>query len=121
MQLIGQYYDLFEAEDIALRLREQGIATHISSRHSSVMSGFVTGAFKVGVWAVLDSQYEDACAFLADRRHKITTGLSAEELAGLEEVSRRGAYSLFNKLLIGGAVALAVVFVVFQALQSAPS
>lgn len=99
MQLIEQYADLIQAEDAAMLLRKHGILTHISSKNSFVMSGYVTGAFKVGLWAVLDSQYPDACAFLNDQGHEITTGLSEAELLRLEASGKENAFNLFNKLL----------------------
>lgn len=102
-----------QAEDAAMRLRQQGILTHISFKNSFVVSGYVTGAFKVGLWAVLDAQYEDACAYLADENHEITSGLPEEELQQLESASDQHAYTVFNKFLfVTGLTLLALILTV---------
>ena len=109
MRLIAEYLDLMEAEDAAMRLRREGILTHISSKHSFVISGYVTGAFQVGLWAVLDSQYEDARAYLADENHEVTSGLSEEELSRLETKASQNSYTVFNRfLLVTGMLVLLV-------------
>lgn len=110
MKLIAQYHDLMQAEDAALRLRQQGILTHISSKNSFVASGFLTGAFTVGLWTVLDSQHTDACAYLADEHHKVTSGLPEEELLQLEANSDQHAYQVFNNFLfVTGLLVLALI------------
>ncbi|MFG6179322.1 putative signal transducing protein [Halomonas sp. THAF12] len=110
MRLIRQYEDVMQAQDAASRLRREGIPTHISSRHSHVASGVVTGALKVGLWILLDSQYHDACAFLEDADHRVTTGLPEEELVRLESAASETSFVSFNRLLwYGGPVILAVI------------
>ena len=110
MRLIRQYDDVMQAQDAALRLRREGIPTHISSRHSHVASGVVTGALKVGLWGLLDSQYHDALAFLEDANHRVTTGLSEEELVRVESSATKTSFASFNKLLwYVGPVVLAVI------------
>ncbi|MEZ5530134.1 MAG: hypothetical protein R3E57_09465 [Porticoccaceae bacterium] len=107
-----------QAEDAALRLRQQGILTHISSKNSFVVSGYVTGAFKVGLWAVLDAQYKDACAYLADENHEVTSGLPEEELLKLESASDQHAYRVFNKFLFfTGLFFLALILTVLYITQ----
>lgn len=106
MHLIEQYPDLFQAEDAAMRLRNIGILTHISSKNSFVMSGYVTGAFKVGLWAVLDAQYQDACEFLKDEHHEVTTGLPEDELIRLEGSAKKSAFHFFNQFILVSFVAV---------------
>lgn len=99
-----------EAEAAALQLRHRGILTHISAKHSFSTSGYITGAFEVGLWAVLDSQYQDACAYLADENHEITSGLPEEELLQLEAASNQHAYTAFNKVIFfAGLIVLAFI------------
>ena len=99
MQLIEQYSDLSQAESAANRLRNKGILTHISSKGSYSASRAMTGAFKVGLWAVLDSQYHDACALLINPKHQVTSGLSEEELTQLESQAKEQSVRVFGKLL----------------------
>lgn len=99
MQLIEQYSDLSQAESAANQLRNKGILTHISSKGSYSASRAVTGAFKVGLWAVLDSQYHDACALLTNSKHKVTSGLSEEDLKKLETQAEKQSMRVFSKLL----------------------
>lgn len=106
VQLIEQYPDLFQAEDAAMRLRNIGILTHISSINSFVMSGYVTGAFRVGLWVVLDAQHQDACAFLKNPQHEVTTGLPEDELIKLEGLARKSAFHFFNQFILVSFVAV---------------
>lgn len=99
MQLIEQFASLPDAQDAALRLRREGILTHISSLNSYVMSGLFTGAVRIGLWSVLDSQYEDACKVLTDPKHIVTTGLSEDELVLIEKNAKKDSFDFFNKLL----------------------
>ena len=106
MQLIQQYYSLLDAEYAALALRQEGIITHISSKHSFNMSGYVTGAFKVGLWSVLDGQHQDACDFICDNNHEVTTGISEQEMVELESSS--DMKRIVNQFLIHAIAGLAV-------------
>ncbi len=110
MQLIGKYLDLMEAEHAAMRLRQRGILTHISSKHSFSTSGYITGAFEVGLWAILDSQYQDACAYLSDENHEITSGLTEEEMVQFEAKANQSSYNVFNKFIFyTGLIVLAFI------------
>lgn len=122
MQLIEQYHDLYDAQDVAMELRRRGILTHISSKHSHNMSGYITGTFRVGLWAVLDSQYKDACAFVLDRNHEITTGLAEKEIQRIEAQAKQSSTRLFSRfinLVLAGLVILAAaVFVLIKSNQA---
>ena len=109
MKLIAQYPDLMSAQDASLRLRQQGILTHISSRNSFVASGFLTGAFTVGLWAVLDHQYHDACSYLVDPSHHIASGLAEQEILKLEQHASKHSFNFFNKLIGSFAIILIAI------------
>lgn len=100
MKILKQYYDLSEAETLAEKLESKGIVTYISSKRSHELSRIRTGAFKVGLWAVLDHQFQDAMAFLSNSKHKITTGVSPEEMVQLKKQAKVSAYNSLNKFLI---------------------
>ncbi|EDY86119.1 hypothetical protein GP5015_2029 [gamma proteobacterium HTCC5015] len=114
MKLIAEYIDLMQAEDAALRLRAVGILTHISSRHSFVLSGFVTGTYKVGLWAVLDLQHDDATAYLNDEEHLVTSGLSEEDLIALEHRLQNTSRATVQRFLwVSGLAILTILLALY--------
>ena len=59
MKLIDEFESAHDADFASLNYREKGILTHVSSRHSNSLR-IITGAMKVGLWVVLEDQYQDA-------------------------------------------------------------
>jgi hypothetical protein len=110
VRLIEQYGDIVQAEDAAEKLRSLGILTHISSKDSYRISRAFTGALKVGLWAVLDFQYKDACGVLTKSKHIVTSGLSEENLVKMESEAREASVNFFNGILI--KVGFSVAFVI---------
>ena len=106
MQLIQQYHSLLDAQHMAMILRHHGIVAHISSKHAFSMSGLVTGTFQVGLWAVLDSQYQDACAFVINPDHHITSSISEQEITALERQAEKSAKNIFSGFIIYSAIGL---------------
>lgn len=100
MRLIEQYGDISRAEYVAEKLRRRGILTHISSKRSFNLSRVTTGALNVGLWTVLDFQYDDACAVLRNSKHEVTSGLDEEEITQLEFKTQELSTKFFNKILI---------------------
>ena len=117
MKLLQQYHSSRQAELDSLVLEQQGILAHVSSKHSHSLSGVVTGAFTVGLWAVFDHQYEDAKAYLADATHEVTSGFSVDELANVKTDSEHYSYAALNRFLIytfggiGSAIALVATYI----------
>ncbi|WP_062270781.1 putative signal transducing protein [Endozoicomonas arenosclerae] len=113
MKLLRQFQSEVDAEELSERLRKKGILTHVSSQQSRSVSSLYTGAFKTGVWVVLQAQYQDAFALLQSNQHKVEHPLSEEEIAGLE-LSAKDAFSssigsMLNKglaYLVGGLLAV---------------
>jgi hypothetical protein len=99
MKLLQQYHGMRQAEIDALLLEQQGIVTHLSSRHSHSLSGFVTGVFSVGLWNVFDHQFENAKAFLEDNTHQVKSGFSAAELVDIQAHSAERSYKTLNQFL----------------------
>ena len=110
MKLIRYYEDTFEAEQIAARLESNGIAVYVSTGNANLFGRIQSGAMQIGLWAVLDDQYDDAVAFIADNQHQITTGLTAAEIEQLKSVGRQAGSHMLNNLLAGmiGFIALMV-------------
>ena len=84
MKLLDQYHDISKATELALMLRNEGILTYISSKRSYELGSVRTGVFKVGLWVVLDEQFEDAKKYLKNPNHIIGYKLSEEEMVALE-------------------------------------
>ncbi len=73
----------------------------------------------MGLWAVLDRQFEDACAYLSDENHEITSGLSEEEWSLLETNANQSFYTVFNRFLLASGIlvlirALALLYFTHQ-------
>ena len=100
MKLVKQYSSSRYAELDALALENQGILTHVSSKHSYSLGGFVTGVFSVGLWVIFDHQTEDANMFLEDSSHEVSTGFSPAEQEDLKEQSKYHSHSALNRFLI---------------------
>ena len=81
MRLIAEYSNLVDAELASHRLESRGIATFVSSKRSYRMGALFTGAFRVGLWVVLDRQFEDARRLLDDPDHEVSMPLTSTELA----------------------------------------
>ena len=99
MKILKQFSDLTDAERLAEKLENKGIVTHVSSKRSHSLSRHRTGSINVGVWAVLEHQYQDAYEYLHNPKHKITTGLSSEEILNLKQQSSTVSYKSLNKFI----------------------
>lgn len=101
MKLLDQFYDENKANELAWELRQKGILTHISSKRSYQLGRIRTGVFKVGLWVVLDKQFNDAKKLLKNPNHVIGFKLSEEEMLTLEKEAEasfsRDISGLFTK------------------------
>ncbi len=83
MKLLTEFETASEADTASLRLEHKGIATFVSSRHHL---GFPIGSIGppgIGLWVVLDAQYDDAMALLLDPDHTVTNALPPEEIENI--------------------------------------
>ena len=101
MKLLRSYEDLPDAEHLSERLRNRGVMTFISSRRSHNLHRYRTGAFKVGVWAVLPYQFDDAIELLKNKKHKVNNPLSLQEIIELEAEAKYSYANRFNKMAVG--------------------
>jgi hypothetical protein len=87
MKLLKFTQSLSEAQAITEALRMEGIYTFTSNDEAKRIDpiGFATGVLKVGIWVVIDDQYEDAVALLKDPTHKPAHPLTSEEMHLLDE------------------------------------
>lgn len=84
MILLKEYVSEIDADNLAERLRRKGVFTHVSGKQSKQLGALVTGAVKVGVWAVLDHQVKDAIALLSNNKHQVENPLTEEEMVDIE-------------------------------------
>ncbi len=126
MNLLAQYIDVSQAEELQYELRKHGVLTHISSSNSFRLGSAQTGAVKVGLWVVLDEQYSDAKSYLSDSNHKIITALTEEQMNRMEhefeETQSKAGKKTIEKALafIMGAFLLGFIgYVVYGALYVA--
>ena len=110
MKLIEQYTDLHEAQADAVQLEANGIAVHVSSSDSHSLSKAQTGAYEVGVWAILEEQFEDAKALLNNPDHRVTTGLDDQAMTELKQQYEESSHLAMNDFM-GYAVAFMCVLI----------
>ncbi|AQQ67656.1 hypothetical protein Mag101_08405 [Microbulbifer agarilyticus] len=121
MKLLREFTSLSDAELLSNRLRSKGILTHISGVNSKQLGAIATGTVKVGVWAVLNEQVDDATALLTNSRHTVRHQLTEEEMSRLESESQgkvaASLSSLLNKLVFA-LVALMIMVVAYSVLSN---
>ncbi len=125
MQLLTLVHSLDEANKIARKLKEKGIATFISSGETARMTNTpIFGIVKVGVWIVLDYQYEDAVEVMKNPDHEVAQPLGPSELAQLSKDTPK-PYSTASKkfiyLVIKVVIAVVVLCVVAYVLRTSYS
>ena len=121
MKLLKQYQSLQQAQQESSRLEGLGMLAYVSSENSHHLGVNVTGAFNVGLWAVLENQHDDALKCLDDPLHLPSSALSPQELIA---VKNQGGEQAMNKLYkistlvfcsIGAVVTLAVGYSLWTA------
>ena len=109
MRLIDEFESAHEADIASFNYREKGILTHVSSRHSNSLR-MITGATKVGLWVVLDDQYQDAIELRRNQSHRPSTTLSENEMTELEALGKSQLTESSAKML--SAIGYGVITVV---------
>ena len=88
MKLLTEYESESEADIASIRLEQKGVATFVSSRRTFNFPLVAIGVPTVGLWVVLDDQFDDANALLFNPDHEVTHALSFDEIqkikAGIE-------------------------------------
>jgi hypothetical protein len=100
MKLLKQYFSSHQAELDSLKLENQGILSHVSSKHSHSLGGLVTGTFSVGLWVVFVHQFNDAEAFIADDSYEVKAGFNDEEIATLKAEFQKEGSTILNRFII---------------------
>jgi hypothetical protein len=120
MQLFKSFEHLSEAELVAMQMRNKGIMTHVANRNSKNLGAIGAGPLQIGLWVVLDEQYEDARQLYDNPDHVVSEPLSEAQMRQLEaEVEdSRGLLSqhMLNGLMITIACGL-LLWVTLTVLQ----
>ena len=115
MKLLKEFTSTSDAEALVERLRAEGVLTHLSSTNSKQLGAIATGAVKVGVWAVLNEQVNDAVALVANNKHVVEFALTEEEMLHLESQAKESVAGPVNSVLIKLAVAFAAIIIMVVA------
>ncbi len=95
-------------------LKSRGIAIHMSDRG---LAGMKTGV-EVGLWIILDSQFDDALHLMRDRNHQVENPLSLEEMVNIERSANESSLNILTKAFFKmGMIALIFIAVVAVAIK----
>ncbi|VAW46418.1 hypothetical protein MNBD_GAMMA02-1709 [hydrothermal vent metagenome] len=121
MKLLTEFDNEESADIVYEEFWKKGILTYVSSADSKKLGTYQTGALKVGLWVILDEQYEDSLAVLNDPSHTVKIQLSSEEMKLLEErvINANEKYydSFVNKTLLIAVILITIIFIVFVSHQ----
>lgn len=114
MNLVARYSDVESAEEAAMLLKSHGIPTHVSSSGIKSLKHFIHSNVEAGLWVLIDRQVDDALKVLEDPDHKVTTGLSRDELLELSTNAESRVFDTLNKgIMYGvGIIIIAVIFII---------
>lgn len=99
MKLIKSFNSLTEARQIATQLRSKGILTFIEGENARQTPIIYQGimSLSVGLWVVLDQQYEDAILAIANPEHQANLVLTENKMRALEAKSKNVVSNFINK------------------------
>lgn len=106
MKLLKNVTSLQVANSIALQLKSRGILTFIANEDTKSL--YPIAVINVGIWIVLDYQYDDAVAVLKNPEHIISQPLMPEEINRLSRDMRK-PYSASTKSILKMAAILFIV------------
>lgn len=105
MKRIASFTNSNDAESAAMLLRSHGIVTQVTADQAAkTLRGLIFATNKVELWSVVDYQYDDALALLADAEHVVETGLSKEEIEDFEDEAAKSVFTSLNKAILVGIV-----------------
>ena len=102
MKLLDLYIDPADAATARGRLRQAGIASAVAPMDPHSVQPSKSGATRIGLWVLVDAQFEDALRVLEDPAYRPQRVLSAAEIDRLEtaEVQRARKQRNSDKLLL---------------------
>lgn len=98
MKLVDQYLDPQDAAAARRRLREAGVASLVDSMDPHSVQPSKSGVTHIGLWVVVDDQFEDAVRILENPAHQPLRVLSPQEMDIIEKSAeqRSGSSSRFS-------------------------
>lgn len=97
-------------------LENKGIATFISAKRSYRLGSFLTGAFHVVLWVVLDAQLGEAAEVLRNPDYSVRNPLTSSELARVKTDIQSGDMTRVLNVLVGALVIVLFLALVMRAL-----
>lgn len=107
MKLFKSFEHLSEAELVAIQMRNKGIMTHVANRNSKNLGAIGAGPLQVGLWVVLDEQYEDARQLYDNPNHVVSDPLTEEQMRQLDEQTEEARGLLSQRMLNGLMITIA--------------
>ena len=118
MKLIRNFDRVEDADEASMLLASRGIVTHISSRNTKLLATGFLWFIKIGLWAVLEHQHQDAQKLLDDDQHVVSTGISSQQMQTFSEVAGERVFQMLNKALYVGIALIVVMIVVIYQLNT---
>lgn len=119
MKLIREYTEQEDAIAFQRKLRLVGIASQVAINKGNNQSIYGGGIKSHGVWALLESQYNDAMLLRKGNNHVVKNPLSEEELIEVEQYRKKKTlprfYLLSALFIISFAVLSIALIVLFSA------
>ena len=116
MKFLQEFENVEAAEIVVTQLRQVGILSHFSVDGSSTKGGILPDRHFISLYTVLENQHEDAVAYLTNKNHSVTTGLSKQEIENIDKSLKDGASaSLNNALAVGIIIVLGIlIYILLQ-------
>ena len=90
MKLITYYADPAEASAARARLREAGVMTEVNSVDPHIVKPSKSGATRIGLWVVLDEQFDDAIQLLENPDHVPKRIIALDEMNNTQSSTDEG-------------------------------
>jgi len=119
MKLVDQYIDPNDAATARRSLRDAGVASHVDSMDPHSVLPSKSGATHLGLWVLLDDQYQDAVQVLENPSHRPVRILSPGEIDEIEACAEKQNKQarLKDAILAALLFACLLALIVFTALD----
>lgn len=99
MRLFKTFDDLTEAELVAHQMRAKGIMIHIANRNTRNLGAIGAGPLNVGLWVVLDDQYEDSRLLYENPEHVVFDPLTEDQMRQLTAQAENARGMMIQRIL----------------------
>ena len=113
MKLLTEFHTVDEAEEVGRLLEDKGVATFVSSKMTNRYL-IPTAAHRVGLWAVIDAQYDDAIKLLDDPDHEVSNPLSFADIIEIKTSIDTGDKSPVLNFLVMALVCMLLIAVAIK-------